>query len=220
MSLTSLVVRELGLCEYETTMVSMQTFTSRREKNTQDEIWLLQHPPVFTRGVSCRQLPNRLLPSTMKVVDSDRGGQITYHGPGQLVVYLLLDLRRRQLGVRSFVSLLETVIIDVLGQHGLEAGRRPEAPGVYVGGAKIAALGLRVRSGCCYHGMSLNIDLDLSPFSWIDPCGYAGLAVTSVVEQGVTTSIESIQLSVLRELQSGLDFTTMIKSKEVPRWVA
>ena len=136
------------------------------------------------------------------------------------MVYLLLDLRRRQLGVRSFVSLLETVIIDVLGQHGLEAGRRPEAPGVYVGGAKIAALGLRVRSGCCYHGMSLNIDLDLSPFSWIDPCGYAGLAVTSVVEQGVTTSIESIQLSVLRELQSGLDFTTMIKSKEVPRWVA
>ena len=217
MSLTSLVVRELGLCEYETTMVSMQTFTNRREKNTQDEIWLLQHPPVFTRGVSCRQLPNRLLPSTMKVVDSDRGGQITYHGPGQLVVYLLLDLRRRQLGVRSFVSLLETVIIDVLGQYGLEAGRRPEAPGVYVGGAKIAALGLRVRSGCCYHGMSLNIDLDLSPFSWIDPCGYAGLAVTSVVEQGVTTSIESIQLSVLRELQSGLDFSTMVKSKEMPR---
>ena len=217
MSLTSLVVRELGLCEYETTMVWMQTFTNRREKNTQDEIWLLQHPPVFTRGVSCRQLPNRLLPSTMKVVDSDRGGQITYHGPGQLVVYLLLDLRRRQLGVRSFVSLLETVIIDALGQHGLEAGRRPEAPGVYVGGAKIAALGLRVRSGCCYHGMSLNIDLDLTPFSWIDPCGYAGLAVTSVVEQGVTTSIESIQLSVLRELQSGLDFTTMIKSKEMPR---
>ena len=217
MSLKSLVVRELGLCEYETTMVSMQTFTNRREKNTQDEIWLLQHPPVFTRGVSCRQLPNRLLPSTMKVVDSDRGGQITYHGPGQLVVYLLLDLRRRQLGVRSFVSLLETVIIDVLGQHGLEAGRRPEAPGVYVGGAKIAALGLRVRSGCCYHGISLNIDLDLTPFSWIDPCGYAGLAVTSVVEQGVTTSIESIQLSVLRELQSGLDFTTMIKSKAMPR---
>ena len=217
MSLTSLVVRELGLCEYETTMVSMQTFTDRREKNTQDEIWLLQHPPVFTRGVSCRQLPNRLLPSTMKVVDSDRGGQITYHGPGQLVVYLLLDLRRRQLGVRNFVSLLETVIIDVLGQHGLEAGRRPEAPGVYVGGAKIAALGLRVRSGCCYHGMSLNIDLDLSPFSWIDPCGYAGLAVTSVVEQGVTTSIESIQLSVLRELQSGLDFRTMVKLKEMPR---
>ena len=217
MPLTSLVVRELGLCEYETTMVWMQTFTNRREKNTQDEIWLLQHPPVFTRGVSCRQLPNRLLPSTMKVVDSDRGGQITYHGPGQLVVYLLLDLRRRQLGVRSFVSLLETVIIDALGQHGLEAGRRPEAPGVYVGGAKIAALGLRVRSGCCYHGMSLNIDLDLTPFSWIDPCGYAGLAVTSVVEQGVTTSIESIQLSVLRELQSGLDFPTMIKSKEVPR---
>ena len=220
MSLTSLVVRELGLCEYETTMVSMQTFTNRREKNTQDEIWLLQHPPVFTRGVSCRQLPNRLLPSTMKVVDSDRGGQITYHGPGQLVVYLLLDLRRRQLGVRSFVSLLETVIIDALGQHGLEAGRRPEAPGVYVGEAKIAALGLRVRGGCCYHGISLNIDLDLTPFSWIDPCGYAGLAVTSVVEQGVTTSIESIQLSVLRELQSGLDFPTMIKSKEVPRWVA
>ena len=217
MSLTSLVVRELGLCEYETTMVSMQTFTNRREKNTQDEIWLLQHPPVFTRGVSCRQLPNRLLPSTMKVVDSDRGGQITYHGPGQLVVYLLLDLRRRQLGVRSFVSLLETVIIDALGQHGLEAGRRPEAPGVYVGEAKIAALGLRVRSGCCYHGISLNIDLDLTPFSWIDPCGYAGLAVTSVVEQGVTTSIESIQLSVLRELQSGLDFPTMIKSKEMPR---
>ena len=217
MSLTSLVVRELGLCEYETTMVSMQTFTNRREKNTQDEIWLLQHPPVFTRGVSCRQLPNRLLPSTMKVVDSDRGGQITYHGPGQLVVYLLLDLRRRQLGVRSFVSLLETVLIDALGQHGLEAGRRPEAPGVYVGGAKIAALGLRVRSGYCYHGISLNIDLDLTPFSWIDPCGYAGLAVTSVVEQGVTTSIESIQLSVLRELQSGLGFPTMVKSKEMTR---
>ena len=116
MPLTSVVVRELGLCEYETTMVSMQAFTNGRKKNTRDEIWLLQHPPVFTRGVSRRQLPNRLLPSTMKVVDSDRGGQMTYHGPGQLVVYLLLDLRRRQLGVRSFVSLLETAIIDVLGQ--------------------------------------------------------------------------------------------------------
>ena len=220
MSSTSVVVRELGLCEYETTMVSMQAFTNGREKNTQDEIWFLQHPSVFTRGVSCRQLPNRLLPPAMKVVDSDRGGQMTYHGPGQLVVYLLLDLRRRQLGVRSFVSLLETAIIDVLGHHGLKADRRPEAPGVYVGEAKIAALGLRVRSGCCYHGMSLNIDLDLAPFSWIDPCGYAGLVVTSVVEQGVTTSIESIQLSVLRELQSGLGFPTMMKSKELPRQVA
>ena len=220
MSPTSVVVRELGLCEYETTLVSMQAFTNGRKNDTRDEIWLLQHPPVFTRGVSCRQLPNRLLPSTMKVVDSDRGGQMTYHGPGQLVVYLLLDLRRRQLGVRSFVSLLETVIIDVLGHHGLKADRRPEAPGVYVGEAKIAALGLRVRSGCCYHGMSLNIDLDLTPFSWIDPCGYAGLTVTSVVEQGVTTSIELIQLSVLRELQSGLGFPTMMKSKELPRQVA
>ena len=113
MSLTSLVVRELGLCEYETTMVSMQTFTNRREKNTQDEIWLLQHPPVFTRGVSCRQLPNRLLPSTMKVVDSDRGGQITYHGPGQLVVYLLLDLRRRQLGAVSYTHLTLPTILRV-----------------------------------------------------------------------------------------------------------
>ena len=181
-------------------------------------IWQLEHPPVYTAGTSA--VASELLDPRFEVVEAGRGGRYTYHGPGQLVVYLLLDLRRRQLGVRSFVSLLETAIIDVLGHHGLKADRRPEAPGVYVGEAKIAALGLRVRSGCCYHGMSLNIDLDLTPFSWIDPCGYAELTVTSVVEQGVTTSIELIQLSVLRELQSGLGFPTMMKSKEIPRQVA
>ena len=196
----SLLVRELGICDYQTTVASMQAFTKKRNQDTQDEVWLLQHHRVFTRGVSCCQQPSHR-DCPIPVVDSDRGGQITYHAPGQLVAYFLFDLRRRRLGIRQFVSLLETLLVEVLGSYGIEAVCRTGAPGVYVGQAKIAALGFRVHRGCCYHGISLNVDLDLSPFDWIDPCGYAGLAVTSVAKQGVEASLAAVQTSFLDQLQ-------------------
>ena len=180
MSSTSVVVRELGLCEYETTLVSMQAFTNGRKKDTQDEIWLLQHPPVFTRGVSCRQLPNRLLPSTMKVVDSDRGGQMTYHGPGQLMVYFIFNVRKLGWGPKTLINNLEQLIIDVLAQFKIAGKREQGKPGVYVDGKKIASIGLKIKRGYSYHGLSLNIDMDLGPFKRINTCGYEELEVTQM----------------------------------------
>jgi lipoyl(octanoyl) transferase len=161
----------------------MRAFTDRRNPDTQDEIWLLQHPPVFTLGQAGR--PEHLLdPGGIPIVRTDRGGQVTYHGPGQIVAYVLLDLRRAGLGVKGLVHLLEGAVIGLLASYGTQAYARPEAPGVYVAGAKVAALGLRVRRGCSYHGLSLNVDMDLAPFRRIDPCGYPGLAVTQVADLG------------------------------------
>ncbi len=166
----------------------MQDFTSRRHADSQDEIWLLQHHPVFTQGTSCdaepRNMPNSDLPTDpsdeIPVVHTDRGGQITYHGHGQLIVYLLLDIKRRRLGPKSLVRQIEQVIIDLLAEYKVSASRNLGAPGVYVGHAKIAALGVRITRGCCFHGLSLNVAMDLRPFEWIDPCGYPDLAVTQL----------------------------------------
>lgn len=165
----------------------MRAFTDTREADTPDELWLLEHPPVFTLGQAGR--PEHLLaPGAIPVIQTDRGGQVTYHGPGQLVAYLLLDLRRAGIGVKRLVERLEQAIIDLLAEHGVQAERRANAPGVYVAGAKIASLGLRVRNGCCYHGLALNVDMDLEPFGRINPCGYAGLTVTRLVDHvpGIT----------------------------------
>ncbi|MEM6775515.1 MAG: lipoyl(octanoyl) transferase LipB [Pseudomonadota bacterium] len=176
----ALRVRRLGNdADYASTLEAMRAFTDGRDKTTPDEFWLLQHPPVFTQGVAGRA-EHLLAPGDIPVVSVDRGGQVTYHGPGQWVLYLLLDLRRRGLGVRALVTLIEQSLVDTLATFGISAAADPSAPGVYVDGAKIAALGLRVRRGCSYHGLSLNVDMDLEPFSRVNPCGYAGLEVTSM----------------------------------------
>jgi lipoyl(octanoyl) transferase len=178
-------VREMGCVEYEPTWRAMQAFTSGRAADTADEIWVLEHPPVYTLGVAGRSQHLPRVANGIPVVRTDRGGQITYHGPGQAVIYLLLDLRRRGLTVRPLVRLMEDAVIDWLDGRGIAAERRADAPGVYVRGAKIAALGLRIRNGCSYHGLAFNVSMDLAPFHAIDPCGYAGLEVTQARDLGI-----------------------------------
>jgi lipoyl(octanoyl) transferase len=175
------VLRELGLVEYEPTLTAMREFTDSRDANTPDELWLLQHPPVFTQG-QAGKAEHVLAPGDIPVIQVDRGGQVTYHGPGQWVLYLLVDLRRHQMGVRDLVNLIEHSVVQLLAEYGIEAAPKPGAPGVYVAGEKIASLGLRVRRGCCYHGLALNVDMDLEPFERINPCGYEGLPVTSMAK--------------------------------------
>lgn len=186
-----LVVRRLGLVEYEPTWAAMRAFTDARTDETIDELWLLEHPPVFTLGQAGK--PEHLLRETgIPLVKIDRGGQITYHGPGQIVVYLLIDLHRRHLKVREMVTLMEQALIDCLADYGLAAARKDGAPGVYIGGDKIAALGLRVRNGCSYHGLALNVDVDLAPFSAINPCGYEGLKTIRMKDFGVTDGVAEV----------------------------
>lgn len=185
------LVRRRGQADYETVWREMQDFVARRDETTPDELWLLQHPPVYTRGLSCRMNPLR--PSAVPVVQTDRGGQITYHGPGQLIAYPLIDLRRRGIGVKRLVTLLEQSVIDLLDGYGVDGKRRDKAPGVYVRGRKIAALGVRIRRGCSYHGLSLNVDMDLAPFTDIDPCGFEDLEVTQLRDLGVREGIEEIE---------------------------
>lgn len=180
---TNFRLRELGSIDYAACLAAMQQFTAERTPESADEIWLAEHPPVYTLGQAGK--PEHLLaPSAIPLLQSDRGGQITYHGPGQAVVYPLLDLARRKLKVRETVFLLEEAALAMLAAHGISGSRRDGAPGVYVGAAKIAALGLRVRQGCCYHGISLNVAMDLAPFAAINPCGYPGLAVTQMSALG------------------------------------
>jgi lipoyl(octanoyl) transferase len=185
-------VRRLGRVDYEPTWRAMQAFTAGRAAGAADELWLLEHPPVYTLGVAGRTEHLPRVANGIPVVRTDRGGQITYHGPGQVVLYTLLDLRRRGLAVRPLVRLLELSVIDLLAGYGIAATARVEAPGVYVNGAKIAALGLRIRNGCCYHGLAFNADMDLTPFHAIDPCGYSGLEVTQARELGISEAPESL----------------------------
>ncbi|MEP1469612.1 MAG: lipoyl(octanoyl) transferase LipB [Halieaceae bacterium] len=173
------IVRELGLVDYQPTLDAMRHFTDQRGPDTPDELWLLQHPRVFTQG-QAGKAEHVLAPGDIPVVQVDRGGQVTYHGPGQWVVYLLVDVRRRGMGVRSLVTLIEQSLVALLADYRIEAAARADAPGVYVAGSKIASLGLRVRRGCSYHGLALNVDMDLEPFQRINPCGFEGLEVTSM----------------------------------------
>ncbi|MDW5415299.1 lipoyl(octanoyl) transferase LipB [Iodobacter sp. CM08] len=180
-----LIVKQLGMVEYEPTWRAMQAFTDSRSADTSDEIWLLEHPPVYTQGQAGK--PEHLIAATdIPVVQIDRGGQVTYHGPGQVVAYVLLDVRRLGIGVRELVRKLEQSVIDTLADYGVTAYGKVDAPGVYVnpelGEAKIASLGLRIRNGCCFHGLALNVNMDLTPFDWINPCGYAGLRVTQLAD--------------------------------------
>ncbi len=175
------LVRRLGSQEYAPTLEAMQAFTAERTADSTDELWLLEHPRVFTQGLAGKA-EHVLAPGDIPVVQVDRGGQVTYHGPGQWVVYLLVDLRRRAMGVRALVDLIEHALVATLASYDIAAAADPKAPGVYVAGSKIASLGLRVRRGCSYHGLALNVAMDLEPFSRINPCGYEGLKVTSMVE--------------------------------------
>ena len=194
------VVRRLGCVAYLPTCHAMQEFTAGRKGDTADEIWLLEHSPVFTLGQA--GLPEHLLQSSdIPLIKIDRGGQITYHGPGQLVVYLLIDIKRRGYGVSEFVKRLEQAIIDLLQSYQIAAQRRRNAPGVYVNNAKIAALGLRIKHGCSYHGLALNIDMDLTPFSHINPCGYKDMPVTQMRDLAVSATIEQLSSALLVLLQ-------------------
>jgi len=201
------VIERLGLVEYEPTWRKMQTFTDRRDAQTADEIWLLQHPPVYTLGLAGN--PEHLLaPADIPVINIDRGGQVTYHGPGQLVVYPLIDLRRQNLGVRELVSALEQSVIDLAADHGIEARSRADAPGVYVDGRKLASLGLRIRRGCSYHGLAFNIDMDLEPFSRINPCGFTDLEVTQLKDLGGPTDLEQVATELEQYLLKNLKYAT------------
>lgn len=199
----SLHIKALGMVDYESTWRAMQSFTNERTADTLDEIWLVQHPPTYTQGQAGK--PEHLLnPTDIPVVKIDRGGQITYHGPGQIVAYLLLDLRRWKINVRELVRLMEQAVIGLLAEYGVAAEGRVDAPGVYVGDAKIAALGLKIKKSCSYHGLSFNVDMDLSPFDNINPCGYEGLRVTQAVELGITVPLEELQAQLTQNLVHGL----------------
>ena len=184
--------RALGLVAYEPTWRAMRAFSAERAADAEDQIWLVQHPSVFTLGLAGRREHVRA-PGSIPVVATDRGGQVTYHGPGQAVAYVMLDLRRRAIGARELVRRLEEGGIDFLAGYGIEGSRRQGMPGVYVDGAKIAAIGLRIARGCSYHGIAMNVDLDLEPFSRIDPCGYPGLRATSLAALGARATIDAAQ---------------------------
>ncbi|MGB5705213.1 MAG: lipoyl(octanoyl) transferase LipB [Arenicellales bacterium] len=193
-------IRRSGFRDYVQVANEMLAFTDGRTKDTDDELWLLQHHPVFTQGTSCNQQP-RTNPTGIPVVKSSRGGQISYHGPGQLIAYLLFDIKRLGIGPKSLVNHVEQAIIQLLGSYGLLSERRQGAPGVYVNSAKIAALGLRIRNGKCFHGLSLNVDMDLTPFQLIDPCGYPGMTVTQLTDLGIHHNIRQVGDDLIDTMQ-------------------
>jgi lipoyl(octanoyl) transferase len=194
------------LLDYLSAWQAMKDFTASRTAETADEIWLLQHPPVYTQGIAGR--PEHLLHNNgILVIRTDRGGQITYHGPGQIIAYLLLDLRRLKLGVRDLVKKMEGAVVDLLQDYGLRASGSADAPGVYVDGAKVAALGLKIKNGCCYHGLALNVDMDLLPFAAINPCGYSRLRVTQTRDLGVADGLEVLSSRLATKLRARLGST-------------
>ena len=207
-----LIIRHLGLTEFESTCRAMQRFNAELSDDTADELWLTEHPPVYSLGLNRRQirLPQR---DDIPTVLTDRGGKITYHGPGQVIVYVLIDLARRQLNIRSLVSVLENTVIELLAEYGINATSKKDAPGVYVQTteeedaqeAKIASLGLRIKNDRCYHGLSLNVDMDLRPFEAIDPCGYANLKVTQTKDLGITASAPTIAEQLLQKLSANFE---------------
>jgi lipoyl(octanoyl) transferase len=211
----NIVVRALGRTDYARAWDAMRAFTAARTAATPDELWLLEHPPVYTMGLQGHaRVPSAI--GEIPVVPTDRGGDMTYHGPGQLVVYCLLDLTRRGLGVEELVRRLEQAVIDLIADYSIVAERRAGAPGVYVEGKKVAALGLRVRNGRCYHGLALNVDMDLDPFARIDPCGYPGLGVTQLAALGVTAERGRVRDELLARLLSRLGYNRTTVTGDLP----
>jgi lipoyl(octanoyl) transferase len=200
-----LIVRNLGIQEYEPVWREMQNFTAERDANTADEFWILEHPPVFTMGLNGKD-KHLLNTADIPVINIDRGGQVTYHGPGQLVLYTLLDLERLKIGVKELVAIIETAIINTLKQYGIQAQSKENAPGVYVEGAKIAALGLRIKKNKSYHGLSLNVDMNLTPFQFINPCGYENLAVTQLKTLLPQIDLNSVNMNLITHLSQLLGY--------------
>ncbi|AOL15082.1 MULTISPECIES: lipoyl(octanoyl) transferase LipB [Enterobacter] len=194
-----ILVRHLGLQPYEPVSQAMHDFTDSRDDSTPDEIWLVEHLPVFTQG-QAGKAEHLLMTGDIPVIQSDRGGQVTYHGPGQQVMYVLLNLKRRKLGVRELVTLLEQTVVNTLAEYGIDAHPRADAPGVYVGEMKICSLGLRIRKGCSFHGLALNINMDLAPFQRINPCGYAGMEMTQMRQWVETATPEHIRPVLLKQM--------------------
>ncbi|MEI6334326.1 MAG: lipoyl(octanoyl) transferase LipB [Methylococcaceae bacterium] len=198
-----LTIRNLGLQDYETSWQAMQCFTQERNSETSDEIWIVEHSPVYTLGLSGKR-EHLLNTGNIPVINSDRGGQVTYHGPGQVVIYTLLDIKRLNLGVRQLVTLLEQAMINTLASHGISAVSKADAPGVYVNDKKIGSIGLRIKKNCSYHGLSLNNDMDLRPFDHINTCGYADLKVTQLSDLGVIISSTQLANSVIQAITTAL----------------
>ncbi|MEQ1486687.1 lipoyl(octanoyl) transferase LipB [Methyloglobulus sp.] len=197
------IIRELGLQPYEAIWKDMQRFTQERTDETSDEIWVLEHLPVYTLGLNGKQ-EHLLNPGNIPVIQCDRGGQVTYHGPGQLIVYTLLDIKRLELGIRQLVTLLEQSMITALAQFGLTAVAKPEAPGVYVNGKKIGSIGIRIKKNCSYHGISLNNNLDLTPFDHINTCGFKDLQVTQLADFGISISTADLAIPVVNAINASL----------------
>jgi len=193
------VIRNLGLHDYESIWHNMQQFTQNRNPETPDEIWVVEHFPVYTLGLNGKR-EHVLNTGNIPVINTDRGGQVTYHGPGQLVIYVLLDIKRLNLGIRQLVTILEQAMIKTLAQHGISAVSRADAPGVFVNDKKIGSIGLRIKKNCSYHGLSLNNDMDLSPFDHINTCGYSDLKVTQLSDLGVTISSHQLASSVIQAI--------------------
>ncbi|MDI3323007.1 lipoyl(octanoyl) transferase LipB [Pontibacterium granulatum] len=205
------LIRTLGIEPYNPTWEKMQAFTDQRDDETRDEIWLLQHEPVFTQG-QAGKAEHLLATGDIPVVQVDRGGQVTYHGPGQLIVYLMINLRRRKLGVREMVDIMERSLVDLLAEYGVDAYAKPDAPGVYVGDAKIASLGLRVRRGCSFHGLALNLDMDLGPFLRINPCGYAGMPMTQLAQLTDMPKMDDLMQKLIDQLVGKIGYTQVSHS--------
>ncbi|EJN6829688.1 lipoyl(octanoyl) transferase LipB [Vibrio cidicii] len=208
-----LVVKRLGRQDYSPVWQAMHQFTDQRSEETRDEVWLVEHNPVFTQG-QAGKAEHLLNTGDIPVVQSDRGGQVTYHGPGQLVVYFLINLRRKKLGVRDLVTAIEHLVINTLKAYNIDSAARPDAPGVYVDGKKICSLGLRIRKGCSFHGLALNVNMDLSPFQRINPCGYQGMEMVQVSELGGPNELATIEQQLIKELVNLLGYEQVTFSTE------
>jgi lipoyl(octanoyl) transferase len=193
---SNLIIRDLGFCDYHKTWENMREFTDSRDENTPDEIWLLQHSPVFTQGLAGKA-EHILSPHNIPIIQTDRGGQVTYHGPGQLVLYALIDLKRKGMHTRDFVRTLEKCVIDLLAEMNITAQSKCDAPGVYVNDEKICSIGLRVRKNCSYHGIALNVDMDLTPFSYINPCGFENMKMTQIKTLNSSASFDTIKKAIV-----------------------
>ncbi|ODZ29318.1 lipoyl(octanoyl) transferase LipB [Vibrio parahaemolyticus] len=210
-----LVVKRLGRQDYEPVWKAMHEFTDQRTEETPDEVWLVEHNPVFTQG-QAGKAEHLISTGDIPVVQSDRGGQVTYHGPGQLVAYFLINLRRKKLGVRDLVTTIENLVINTLKAYNIDSAARPDAPGVYVDGKKICSLGLRIRKGCSFHGLALNVNMDLTPFLRINPCGYAGMEMVQVSQFNGPSDVETVEKQLIEELVTLLDYERVEFSTEAP----
>ncbi len=210
-----LVVKRLGRQDYEPVWKAMHEFTDQRTEETPDEVWLVEHNPVFTQG-QAGKAEHLINTGDIPVVQSDRGGQVTYHGPGQLVAYFLINLRRKKLGVRDLVTTIENLVINTLKAYNIDSAARPDAPGVYVDGKKICSLGLRIRKGCSFHGLALNVNMDLTPFLRINPCGYESMEMVQVSQFGGPDNVEAVEKQLIEELVTLLDYEQVEFSTEAP----